>query len=393
MKAGNKVMNAGYALAQGGYWMGLYVVMSCAAVFMQGRGYTNSQLGVVISAGSAAAFALSPMLGGIVDRSKKLGTSGMLWILLALQLLLILSFRAFPGRSMIVSICYGLYIAVNTCLVPLITQLCFDLDSMGYDIDFGAARGVGSLAYAAAAAVLGRLVERHSSELLIEAGIVLTVFQMAVLLFLGSKSRASKGPSPTRGSCEESSGMLRFIGENRRFCVLMLGVALLFFTHHLIDNFLINIVRSVGGGTKDMGNICAYMAVMELPVMFLYARISRRIGCPRCVRIGAVFFALKALGIALSSSLTGLFAAHTLQAVSYAMLTPALVEYVDRYVPHKDSARGQAVSYAMTTLGGIFSSLLGGMMFDSMSVRATLLVGALVAAAGMGVCLLAAEKS
>ena len=127
--------------------------------------------------------------------------------------------------------------------------------------------------------------------------------------------------------------------------------------------------------------------------MFLYARISRRIGCPRCVRIGAVFFALKALGIALSTSLTGLFAAHTLQAVSYAMLTPALVEYVDRYVPHKDSARGQAVSYAMTTLGGIFSSLLGGMMFDSMSVRATLLVGALVAAAGMGVCLFAAEKS
>lgn len=386
-------MNIAYALAQGGYWMGLYVVISSAAVFLQGRGYSNSQLGIIIAVGSTAAFFLSPALGGIVDRSKRLSTSGMLGILLMLQLMLILAFSIFPGRSMVVSMCYSLYIAVNTCLVPLITQLCFDLSGRGYDIDFGVARGIGSLSFAVAAAVLGRLVERYSSELLVGAGIVFTVFQMLVLLFLGSKGRRGSAQAGVRESGEESSSMLVFIGENRRFCILMLGVALLFFTHHLIDNFLINIVRNVGGGTKDMGNLCAYMAMAELPVMFLYAGISRRFGCPRCVRVGATFFALKALSIALSTSLFGLFAAHTLQALSYALLTPALVDYVDKYIPHKDSARGQAVCYAMTTLGGIFSSLLGGIMFDSLSVRSTLLVGAAVSASGMIVCLLATEKA
>lgn len=393
MKKDNRVVNFAYALAQGSYWMGLYVVISSAAVFLQGRGYTNSQLGLVISVGSTAAFFLSPMLGGIVDRSKRLGTAGMLGILLTLQLLFILSFCIFPGRSIIVSVCYSLYIAVNTCLVPLITQLCFDLNGLGYDIDFGISRGIGSLSFAIAASILGRMVERSSSELLIGAGLLFTVLQMLVLLLLGSKSGRSSARTDEHKSSEQSSSMLTFIGKNRRFCILMLGVALLFFTHHLIDNFLINIVRNVGGNTKDMGNLCAYMALAELPVMFLYARISRRFGCPRCVRVGAAFFALKALSIALSTSLAGLFAAHTLQALSYALLTPALVDYVDRYVPHKDSARGQAVCYAMTTLGGIFSSLLGGMMFDSLSVRSTLLVGALVSAAGMVVCILSAERA
>lgn len=393
MKPGNRLVNIEYSLAQGGYWMGLCVVISCAAVFLQARGYTNSQLGLVIAVGSAAAFVLSPVLGGIVDRSDKINAAGMLWILLILQAVFIGAFLLLPGRSPAVSVCYSMYIAVNTCLVPLLTQLCFDMGQLGYSINYGIARGIGSLAFAAAAAILGQLVETRTPELLIYAGLILTVFQMFVLLLLTLRLRSDTRPLMPSTSGEKSSSMLNFILENRRFCLLMLGIALMFFTHHLINSFLINIVRNVGGNTKDLGNINAYMAVMELPAMFLYARLSRRLSCPRCVRIGAVFFAMKALSIALASSLAGLYAAHTLQAVSYAMIIPALVEYVDLYVPKKDSARGQALSYSMTTLGGIFASFLGGIMFDSLSVRATLLVGTAVSAAGMSICLLAADKS
>lgn len=393
MRPQNKLVNIEYALAQGGYWMSLCAVFSFAAAFLQARGYSNAQLGGVIAAGNAAAFFISPMLGGIVDRSDRISSSGMLWILLVLQMLLAVSFFILPGRSAAVSVCYSLYIAVNTCLVPLLTQLCFDLEHTGYSVNFGAARGIGSLAFAAAAAWLGVLVENHSAELLAGAGIILTFFQMLVLIPLTVKKPGNADISVTHDSGEESSSMLHFITENRRFCLMMLGVALMFFTHNLIDSFLINVVRNVGGGTKDMGNINAFMAVLELPVMFLYTRISRRLGCPRCVRIGVMFFALKAVSIALASSLAGLYAAHVLQGVSYALIIPALVEYVELFVPHKDSARGQAVSHAMTTLGSIFSAFLGGLMFDSLSVRSTLLIGAAVSVTGMAVCLLAAEKN
>ena len=85
MKPGNRLVNIEYSLAQGGYWMSLCVAISCAAVFLQARGYNNSQLGLVIAVGSTAAFILSPVLGGIVDRSDRINAAGMLWILLILQ--------------------------------------------------------------------------------------------------------------------------------------------------------------------------------------------------------------------------------------------------------------------------------------------------------------------
>ena len=126
--------------------------------------------------------------------------------------------------------------------------------------------------------------------------------------------------------------------------------------------------------------------------MFFYLRLSRRFGCSRCVRFGSMCFTLKALAVALSCSIGTLYAAQILQGLSYAVLTPALVEYCDKYVEAKYHARAQAVNYAMFTLGGIFASLLGGIMFDSLSVRATLLIGTLVSAAGFTLCAVFSEK-
>ena len=134
-------MNIAYSLAQSGYWMSLCVSLSCAAVFLQARGYSNSRLGLVIGAGSLVAFLISPLLGGVVDRSPRLNTRRMLLLLLASQGLLIAAFWVFPGRSAPVSVCYCLYIAVNTCLVPLLNQLCFDMGEYGYSVNFGVARG------------------------------------------------------------------------------------------------------------------------------------------------------------------------------------------------------------------------------------------------------------
>ena len=49
--------------------------------------------------------------------------------------------------------------------------------------------------------------------------------------------------------------------------MMLLGVAVLFFTHNLITNFMINIVRNVGGDSSDMGSINGVMALLEIPVM------------------------------------------------------------------------------------------------------------------------------
>ena len=393
MKLDNRAANIEYSLAQSGYWMSLCAAVSCAAVFLQARGYTNSQLGLVLAAGNAAGFILSIYLGGVVDRSEKVDTVDMLWILLIAQGLIIVSLFFLPGRSAALSVCYSLYLTVNVCIIPLINQLCFDLNTIGCDINYGVDRGIGSLAYALCAAALGALVDRFGTELLIPAGLVIDGLQMVVLFFITLRFRRSTVSRVADTVTERGSSMLSFVKDNSRFCLLMLGLMLMWFTYRLFDNFLINIVRNVGGGTQDMGNLNAFMAVLELPAMFLYARIAKRQSASRSIRIALVFLAVKALCIALSTTLPMLFAAHSVQAVSYALLTPAQVDYTNKIIPRKDATRGQSLSYAVSTVGGIFATFFGGRMYDTLGVRPTLMIGVAVSVIGMAVSQLAVEKT
>ena len=121
-------------------------------------------------------------------------------------------------------------------------------------------------------------------------------------------------------------------------------------------------------------------------MMFLYDRLLRRFSCEATVRFASSVFVLKALAIALAPGMGGLYCANTLQLLSFAMITPAMVEYVNRNIDHKDSAKGQALAFGMVTLGNILSSAIGGPLYDAFPVRIVLLIGSVVALGGAVLC-------
>ena len=388
MKAQQRILNIQYALLQGFHWMGFAAAFSFAAVYLQYRGYSNSALGLVLGAANIAGFLLAPMLAELVDRRGKNCLLFILWLMMAVQVCMLAVFKLTQGSGALLSVCYCVYLTYYICANPMYTQLCFELERGICHINFGAARGVGSFAFAPFAALLGSLTSRFSPAILPLMGLCTAVLQSAILLILSLRLRNTGEETAARsGEREQSLSLAGFVGANRRFFIMLLGVALLFFSHNLTNNFLINIVRNVGGDEQAVGGVNAFMALMELPAMFLYERLLRRVSCPATIRIAAVAFALKGLSIALAPNLPALYGAHVFQALSFALITPALVRYVDLYIADKDSAKGQSVSSAMTSLGAIFASSLGGIMFDHMSVTETLLVGAAAAAVGAAVCI------
>ena len=208
----------------------------------------------------------------------------------------------------------------------------------------------------------------------------------ALLLLCLSIRNVEEDANLRRRSKSASSSFPQFYRENRRFFGVLAGVALLFFTQNLVNNYLINVVRNVHGDTSDMGLISGFTAVMEIPMMFLYDRLLRRFSCASTVRFASSMFVLKALAIALAPSIGGLYAANVLQMLSFAMITPAMVQYVILNIDHKDSAKGQALAFGMVTLGNILSSAIGGMLYDALPVRSVLLVGAAAALVGAIFC-------
>ena len=282
----------------------------------------------------------------------------------------------------------------STGLAPLITEMLFRYPGEAWHgftaLGFVLALAVGVVIGFIFPAVLPHSPKMHKGYDLYNAAVPigLTAFFLRALLY---KVFTPAPPASEGVGLADSFELVSFLFCGVVFglailCGLLLGVALLFFGHNTVSNFMINVVRSVGGNETSMGLLNAFMASTEIPIMFLYDRLTRRVKCPATVRFAGIMFAVKAAAFVLAPNMLGLYGACALQSLSFALLIPASVRYVNLYIAPADCAKGQALIAGMTSLGSIFASFVGGMLYDMTSVKITLLVGFAAAAAGAVLC-------
>ena len=142
-----------------------------------------------------------------------------------------------------------------------------------------------------------------------------------------------------------------------------------------------------------MGLINAFKGVVEIPMMFLYVKLFQDGKHARALRISAVAFVLKTLAFIFSVRVWQLTAAFILQAPSYALYMSAVVAYVKENIRFQDSAKAQSLAFTTTTLGGMLASLIGGQLYDSLSVTATLWIAFAVGVVGAVVLFLGTRKT
>ena len=394
MKKYQRYTSVAYFALQGGYWMSVCIANSYAAVFLQHRGYSNSALGMVLAIGNIAGFLLAPNLAALVDRSRRVTVYHCIWALLAAQALILAGFALIPGKSLMLSLLYCLYMATVVAVNPLNTELCFELAGWSRPVSYSPARGIGSLCYAMMSFAMGQLTLRLGADVHPYAGLFCLLCQVVstgVITWARSRVRPENAIHGG-GQKEQGLGLMPFIRANARFCVMMFSLALLFFSYNVSDSFLINILRSVGGDAGDLGSISAFKAVLEIPVMLFYAQLTGRFRCSSVMRLSALAFVAKALALALAGSVGMLYAANLLQILSYALIIPAMVQYVNLVIGQKDSAKGQAIANGMTTLGAVFASSIGGKLYDVLSVRTTLLISAAIAVCGVVILSLSIDR-
>ena len=385
MNLSEKKLNIYYSFLQIAYWVTSAVVFCFTTVFLQFRGYSNYEIGIVFAVGNIIGFVSQPLIAGYIDRSDRRTLLRCIRITAVLAVLLMLAVYLLPSGSISLIGVYALLVAGNTLLNPLCISLSFYIESWGCGINFSRARAHGSLSFAVCNVILGMLVQRVSENAVPTAFILFSsLLGLATLLFV-PVDRAHRIAAPERrmqSASEKPSGLLEFARENKRFMLFLLGTATLYFTHGMIGNFMIEFIRSIGGGSEDMGNVLAFMTVVEVPVMLLFGRLTQRFKCSSLLRFAVIMFTVKELMIYLASSLPALYAAEALQAFSFALFVPASVRYVDEVIAKHNAVKGQAFVTSMMTLGSIFASYIGGLLLDTSTPGFTLLVGVIVSAVG-----------
>ena len=371
-KGNDRQTTVKYSLLQIFYWAQSSAVFVFSGKFLQSAGLINSQIGIFLAFSNILTFALSGCLAVIMDRAEK-GASRRISILLLLTQL---------GLSIAIAFLYDQFpFATGTVYMMLITlmltagiiynKLYSDLIFSGKNVNYSAARGLGSLSMAVTSILFGVLTEKYSVRIIPVCAIGTVFAELIVILFIDITENSL---TPEKQAINgKNNRFLPFLRVNHGFVLLLLGIMLIFAGNGAVNNFLYLVVENVGGGESVLGTIQFVVAISELVMMEIYPRISNR-KLSLLLQISLVFFPIKLIGISLADSVGGLYVANTLQALSFGLFTPALVDWVRNNISENDSGKGQTLAGSVKHIGIFVSTLIFGFLFDGLSVKICLFI-------------------
>lgn len=382
MKLNTRKLMIQYCILQGSYWASFCVIYAFATVFLLSRGFESSMIGVIIAAGNILGVVLQPMVASIADRSEKISLHKLTAMLSIIMILLLVLLYFVPNGLLAVAVLFLLTDTFLQVIQPLINSVSVYYVNQGVSVDFGSARGIGSLSYAAASYILGIVVEKFGTRSILMAGILVALVLLVTVLSMPVLSSSAASRLGEKEPEQNDAGLIVFAGRYKNFMLTLAGITLLFTFHNMNNAYLIKVIENVGGTSADMGRMLSIAAVTELPVMFLFSRISKHFKSSTLLMVSSAFFAIRAAGFMLAGNVMTMYLAAMLQIGSFALYIPSSVYYVNETMLDQDKFKGQAVMTATNTLGGVFGSLFGGFLIDNAGVGAMNTVCFAMAAAG-----------
>jgi PPP family 3-phenylpropionic acid transporter len=369
-QTGAAALTLRYGAIQGFYWMANSALMGFASAYLLSVGFQSGQIGVIVAVAAALSTVLQPMAASYADRKGGSALRSVTAAFTVMALALEVFLTALHGRSMLAT---GVLFALAGAVVQTGTGLINSLGVSREEIRFGVSRSMGSVSYAVTSAVLGYAVAAWGTGAL--PGIAAAL--EAILLIVVLRFPAGRASTETVG---QRGG---FFQRNPRFFRLMAACFCVYVSHVLINNYLYQIIVSLGGDSREMGLAIALACCAEMVAMLLFSRLRTKAGCHFWLKVSTVGFTAKSLLTLLAPNIATLYLVQLLQMPAWGLIAVASVAYVYETVAPEDQARGQSYLTAAYALAMVFGCLVGGVLIDCAGVSAMLLAATAVSAVGM----------
>jgi len=255
------------------------------------------------------------------------------------------------------------------------------LNRQGCGIDFGTARSFGSMSFAFMSIVFGWVVKHSGSDLSIIVLMgVFGLLSIVLALRVPKVDREKLTVGDSRPRLSEGLGILLRKRDYMLFVaagfLAMLGLSGLsaYFAVYLLE---------LGGDSTVIGIGNFTYAIMEVPTLLLFSRISKRFSFHTLFSVCLLAFSIQCLLQALAPNYVFSIAAMVIQGLSYAMLVPISQKFTAEHIDDRYIATAQFFSAAVVLSASmIFGSLLAGFLTKFVSLKVCFAILALVSFSG-----------
>ncbi len=361
------------------YYMACYAVtgvyQSYSSLYFASQGLDHAAVGLLQAAAPLVAIAAQPAWGYAADRAPDRR-----WVLRGLILASALAVAAYPFEKgfalLLMGVC--LFALFQTSLQPISDSIVLDaLNAQGKP--FGPIRVSGTLAFALATLVSGRIFEAKGAWMP----------WVTALVLLASLAASFTLPSPQPAKDQRFPNPF-VLFKDKRLMTLLAFVALLQVTMGFFFSFYpVYFTQTLGASRQLLGWAYFIGSVSEVPFLLAADKLFDRFGAGRLLCAAAAFMALRWLLLALLPIPGWAVATQLLQGGGFIVMMFAMAKYIALNVPEKLRSSGQTllgmISYGIARVAG---ALAGGLLSRLWGLQA--LFGASAALAALSLFTLGA---
>lgn len=386
----NRNLTARYALIQTFLWAEFGFMFSYGNQYLTERLHlTDTAAGLVLGIATGLSFLLQPPLTALAERTE---TRRVLVLAAGCSAACALA-TLLPLGTAATVVLFALAFVALQVMPSFSNALGMAGIRSGQTINFGLARGIGSTCFGLGARAAAPLIGWMGRQAIPLSGAVMALgVAVSVLLF-----PAADGQRAVQ-SAEKPDNAREFLRGNRRFLVLLVGIVLIYIGHNALSNCMFRIAQSkipdgaVDAATDLQGTALLIAALVELPTMFLFTRLLRRVRCDVWLVLSGAFMTLRLALTWLVPSAVGLCLAQVTQMLGYALLAVSSVYYVGTVIDRRNVVKGQTYLGSANTLGCLLAYVLGGVLIDGTGVNGMLIFCLVLSVVGLVLTLLSRER-
>lgn len=356
----------------GSIFLVIGIMMPFWPVWLESKGLSPSQIGLVIAAGSVFRVFLAPQIARLADRT---GERKRLLIFLACAAFVAFLPFAIADSLWAILILQALSAGLFGSLMPLSESLTMT-GARQHGLDYGRIRLWGSLTFIAGASGIGFYLKGAEPNA-IWVAVTAALAVMALTTFWVPDLRAAPGG--------KGNTPFRRVLTDKTFLIFLVATACIQGSHALYYSFgTLNWIR-MGLGKGVIGLLWAEGVIAEVILFVFAANAIRRIGPARLIALGGLAALLRWSLTAYTDMLTMIVLLQVLHAFTFGAAHLGAIYFIADRMPDDVSATAQTI-YALVVSGlGIgLTSYLSGHLYEAYAGHAYL---AMAAMGGFGMVL------
>ena len=394
-----KRLNIDYAAIQVCYWCCYLIAGNYISVYMLGKGYPNTTIGIVAAVGNIVSLILQAMISSFVDNRENVSVFTVINMLLAVLFAGVCGILAIGVNCFVLTVIYVGYISIHSTLQPFINAVPGKLAAGKYAVYYGPARAVSSLLVGVVSVILGVAIAEFGVDAIpVQAMITIPVMEIFLIrLRMNYKKSLSevhvnKEPSSVRSKKEDTISTAEFIKRNKLFLGVCAGYVTVWFMTVIIENYTLQIIREIGGDVEQLGIVTLLVGACETPAMIFFGWFKRKFKYSFLLKMSVTFNAVKMLAMTFAPNMFVIYMIQPLQILGLGLIIPTMVYMIDDIMDKREAVRGQSIATMGWAIGLVLGSVFGGIILDAMGVKSLMFITSAITVAGTVMMYIFANK-